>query len=155
MESNWWTELDRDSLKPKFKFNKNLFELMIHEVFLPKKLPDFYDATKAYNHETRLLALMADLIQEMTKELPKSTHNMFQTWSFLQCRQYLEPPELQNAISSLKSGEMFALYIRQQNCGFCLYIPPGKNYNNRAIVSTFPLSLENSLVMSNENDLQV
>ncbi len=154
-ETNWWTELDRNSLKPKFKFHEKSFELMINEVFLPKKLPEFYDAAKAYHHETRMLALMADLIQELSDELPKSTQNLFQTWSFLQCRQYLEPPQLQNAIASLKDGEMFALYIRQQNCGFCIYIPRGKENENQAIVSTFPVSLENSLVMSNGNDLQV
>lgn len=147
--------MSRDCLKPKFKFHKKLFELMIHEVFLPKQLPDFYDATKAYYHETRMLALTADVIQELSNELPKSTHNLFQTWSYLQCRPCLEAPELQNAIASLVCGEMLALYIRQQNCGFCLYIPHDKEYKGKAIVSTFPVSLENSLIMSNENDLQV
>lgn len=155
-DSNWWRELDRNSFKPKFKFNKKLFELMVHEVFLPKKLPEFYNASKAYLHESRLLALMADVIQELSNELPKSTHNMFQTWSFLQCPcQSLEAPEMQNAIASLKHGDMFALYIRQQNCGLCLYIPQDQQYENKAIVSTFPVSLENSLIMSNMNDLQV
>lgn len=154
-ESYWWTEFNRDRLEPKFKFHKNSFELIIHEVFLPKKLPEFYNATKAFHHETRMLALMADVIQELSKELPKSTHNLFQTWSFLQCRPCLEAPEMQNAIASLTSGEMLALYIRQQNCGFCLYIPHDKERKGTAIVSTFPVSLENSLIMSNENDLQV
>lgn len=155
-ESNWWTELNRNSLMPRFKFNKKLFELMIHEVFLLKKLPDFYDATKAYYHETRMLALMADVIQELSEELPKSTHKLFQTWSFLQCNPHLEAPETQNAIASLKGGDMFALYIRGQNCGFCLYIPRDhEDFKNKAIVSTFPVSLENSIIMSNENDLQV
>lgn len=148
-ESNWWT----NSHKPKFIFNKKSFELMIHEVFLPKQLPDFYDAEKAYVHETRILALMADIIQELSDELPKSTHNMFQTWSFLQCREHLEGPEVLNAIASLKNGDMLALYIREQNCGFCLFVP--HDDENRAIVSTFPVSLENSLVMSNLNDVQV
>lgn len=147
--------MDRDSLKPKFKFHEKLFELMINEVFLPKKLPDFYDATKVYHHETRLLAIMADSIQELSDELPKSTQHLFQTWSFLQCRQYLEPPQVLNAIASLKQGEMFTLYIRQQNCGFCIYIPRDKEHENQAIVSTFPVSLENSLIMSNGNDFQV
>lgn len=156
-ESNWWNDLSRDFRKPKFEFNKKLFELMIHEVFLPKKLPDAYDATKAYKHEARILALMADIVQELSDVLPKSTHNLFQRWSFLQCRRKLEAPEMQNAIASLKDGEMFALYIRQQNCGFCLYIPHDQdnNNNNKAIVSTFPVSLENTLIMSNMNDVQV
>ncbi|XP_037034763.1 uncharacterized protein LOC119073424 [Bradysia coprophila] len=154
-ESNWWTELNRDRSKPKFKFNGELFQLMVHEVFLPKKLPDHYDAMQAYHHESLMLALMADIIQDLSNELPKSTHNLFQTWSFLQCRQYLEVPETQNAIASLQSGEMIALYIREQNCGFCLYIPRDRNCGNKAIVSAFPASLENSIIMSSENDPQM
>lgn len=154
-ESNWWTDLNRDSSKPKFKFHEQLFSLMIHEVFLPKKLPDHYDPMKAHCHESRMLALMTDIIQDLSNELPKSTHSLFQTWSFLQCRPHLEAPETQNAIASLQSGEMLALYIREQNCGFTLHIPHDRNGENTAIVSAFPASLENSIVMSNENDLQV
>lgn len=153
-ESNWWNNLNRNCLKPKFKFNKKIFELMIHEVFLLKKLPDAYDATKAHEQETGILALMADIVQELSNQLPKSTHNLFQRWSFLQC-QSSEAPEIQNAIASLENGEMLALYIRKQNCGFCLYIPHDRDNESKAIVSTFPVSLENTIVMSNLNDLQV
>lgn len=154
-ETNWWDNLNRNRLEPKFEFNRNLFELMIHEVFLPKKLPDAYDATKAHEHESLILALMADIIQELSNELPNSTHNLFQRWSFLQCRPNLEAPEMQNVIASLKNGEMLALYVHKQNCGFCLYIPHDQDYESKAIVSTFPVSLENTLIMSNMNDLQV
>lgn len=153
-ENNWWSKLDRNRLEPKFKFKKRYFELMIQEVFLPRKLPDSYDATKVYGHETCMLELLADVIQELSNELPQSTHNLFQTWSFLQCRPNLEAVEILNAIASLKGGEMFALYIHKQNCGFCIYVPHG-HHANTAIVSTFPASLRNEQIMSNMNDLQV
>lgn len=154
-ETNWWSKLDRNGLEPKFKFNKQLFELMIQEVFLPKRLPDSYDASEVYEHESRILALLADIIQEFTDDLPRSTNNLFQTWSFLQCRPNLEAVEILNAIASLKGGDMFALYIHGQNCGFCLYIPHGDANKNKAIVSTFPVSLRNEQIMSRMYDLQV
>lgn len=154
-ESNWWSKLDRAGLAPKFKFSKKFFELMIQEVFLPKKLPDSYDAAKAYEHESRLLALMADTIQELRNDLPHSTFNLFETWSFLQCRPNMEAVEVLNAIASLRSGDMFALYIHQQNCGLFLYIPDDDVNKNKVIVSTFPASLRNKGIMSNMNDLQV
>lgn len=154
-ENNWWSKLDRNRPEPKFQYkNSSSFELMIQEVFLPRKLPDFYDPTKVHKHETMMLALLADIIQELSDELPHSTHNLFQTWSFLQCRPNLEAIEILNAIASLKGGEMFALYIHKQNCGFCLYVPHDNDANS-AIISSFPASLRNKEIMSNMDDVQV
>lgn len=154
-KTNWWSELDRNGLQPKFKFKRNLFELMVQEVFLTRNLPDSYDANKVHEHEARMLALMADIIQKLKSELPKSTQDLFQTWSFFQCRPQLEAVEILNAIASLQKGDMFALYIHKQNCGFSLYIPHDVSNKDKAIVSTFPVSLRNEQIMLTDNDLQV
>lgn len=147
--------MNGNRLKPKFECNKRLLELLIHEIFLPKKLPDSYNASKPNEHESQMLCLMDDIIQELNCFLPRSTCNLFRTWSFLQSRSYLEARDLQTAIASLQNGEMLGLYIHKQNCAFCLYVPHDDNCKNKAIVSTFPVSLENTLIMSNINDLQV
>lgn len=68
-----------------------------------------------------------------------------------------EAKDVSNKICSLKAGEMMAMHVRQQNCGFIVYKPLSKEPGqaNKVIVSTFPTGLPADEIYKHSSDVQV
>lgn len=139
------------SNRRRFTFDIANFEGLIQNVFLIRKLSDAYDWNKVIDYDNSIMALMADVIKGFEEHLPCSTRKLIDTMANIQPT--FNKSTISETITTLRRGEMFGLYIREQNCGFCLYFP--QSYNDRAVVATFPASLPNQVILTSPNDVQV
>lgn len=71
----------------------------------------------------------------------------------LHCVNEVDPKKIVKQISSLRRGDMFAMYIREQNCGLFIHMAE----DSEAILSTFQTSLPNEIIYGNDinGDIQV
>lgn len=111
-------------------------ELITH-VFLPLKLPGA-TSDNLVKEENHLLSLMQRTIDEY-HFIPKiaQTRSLFDTWVKVQVNQC----GTRDAIQNLQPGQLFALYVRAQNCGLLISIPKQRPID--IIWSTFPASNKN------------
>lgn len=135
--------------------DENIYPALINHIFLPKNLPG-EQAENFDEHEFCLLLLMNDIVSNFGKIVPKSTKKLFETMYDIESVDDLKTKKIAKAINHLKPGEMFAFYIRAQNCGFSLYVPEDEsNRPKEEILSTFEVSMRNETVYSNSSDIQV
>lgn len=125
---------------------------MVDHVFLHRKLeanPENLQCT-----ELKLLAFLTLQTQSLiTPIFPQVVKRLFSNMKQLHCVEALDPEVLSNQIASLKTGDMFGMYIREQNCG--LFIQMGEN--DVATLSTFQASLPNEMIYGHNinGDIQV
>lgn len=110
---------------------------LIPHVFLPLKLPGKISKS-LITDENHLLSLLLQTIREY-EFIPqiKETCSLFETWFEVQINGC-------DKIQNLQPGQMFALYVRAQNCGLLISIP--KHSSNDIIWSTFPASQRSKTV---------
>lgn len=136
--------------RERYKIPKTLIELMANHVFLPKKIADA-EFKNIAEQENALLKLVLEVVIGSSYILPESTKHLFQTMVDVHCHGGMEKTRIASYIESLRPGQMFGLYIREQNCGFLIYAPP----KGERIVSTFHASVPNDVVSSSPGDVQV
>lgn len=110
---------------------------LIPHVFLPLKLPDEI-SDFLISEENQLLWSLQQTIQryEIIPQI-QQTCSVFKTWVQIQTRDF----EIGDQIRTLQPGQLFALYVRAQNCGLIISIP--KHDPNEIVWSTFPASQKN------------
>lgn len=113
---------------------------LIPHVFLPLKLPR-ETSKNLVKEENHLLSLMQQTIADyhFIPEIAE-TRSLFDTWVNVQVNQR----GTREAIRNLQPGQLFALYVRAQNCGLLISIP--KQSPDDIIWSTFPASNKNFTV---------
>lgn len=118
----------------------HIVKRLIPHVFLPLKLPGAI--TESIISEEKHLLLMLQQIIEQHKHIAQidETCNVFQSWVKVQ----VHDCEITGQIKSLRPGQLFALYVRAQNCGLLVSVP--KQYPDEIIWSTFPASQKNEVV---------
>lgn len=125
---------------------------MVDHVFLHRKLeanPENLQCT-----ELKLLELLTAQTQSLkTTIFPQVVQRLFSNMKQLHCVEALDPEVVSNQIASLKAGDQFGMYIREQNCG--LFIQMGEN--DVATLSTFQASLPNEVIYGDKinGDVQV
>lgn len=139
------------SKRGKYEIPKEIFEILVDHVFLPKKISGTNPAVNIDEQDEKLLSFILDSIENSSVQLPESTAHLFRTMVDVQCHRDWEKTKIAFHIQSLLPGHMFGLYIRKQNCGLLIYAPP----NGDRIVSTFQASVPNEIICSSPSDVQV
>ena len=134
------------------EWSESTFYGMVQHVFLPRKLSKEFDPSENVIYENNLLALLADVVKGAQEYLPASTNSLFGRMYNVQ--RSFDSASIVDAIKTLSPGEMLGLYIREQNAGFCLYLPC-EGDSGRGILSTFPASLSSELILNSPNEVQV
>lgn len=118
---------------------------LIRHVFLPLRLPGPVSGN-IIAEENCLLSLLLQTIRETQRVIPqiKKTLTVFETWVDVQGNGNSEPSRISNAIKTMQPGQMYALYVRAQNCGLLISIPEGRS--DSIIWSTFPASQKSETV---------
>lgn len=128
---------------------------MIDHMFLPRKL--FEASTKMLHEvENTLLEHFITILETFHEkgDLPDTTIDFFRNLRKIHTdRASLNKQTIARQIDAVKPGQMFGMYVREQNCGILIYAP--KNLAAEWIFSTFHPSLENEVISGNENDIQV
>lgn len=131
------------------------YEELLYHIILPRTLPD----AKSENHEKRdlnFLSLMSETIQNLSEKIPSPTVRMFASLNRIYDNRTKET--ISQEINELKPGEIFAMFVRRQNCGLMIYMPPiDENgcQSTNVIVSTFPGNLHPVEIYKYPSDLQV
>lgn len=129
---------------------------MLDHVILPRKLSsattellpqtevelleNFIDTFRVF-HET-------DIIPDVTKHLFKNLKTLHG-----RCAK-LDQKTIAEQIDALEPGQIFGMYVREQNCAILVYAPPD-NTDDQWILSTFHPSLPNAVISGNRSDVQV
>lgn len=134
------------------KITIDLIKLVNH-IVLPHVLPtcrsdDFEEEDSA------LLKLMQFSIKSSVDLLPTSTVRLFETLRNIDSNHSSEI--IHEEINALEPGNTFAMFVRQQNTAFMIYMPPEQNdnENKNVIVSTWG-SVSPLQIYVNPSDLQV
>lgn len=122
-----------------------LLKELIPHVFLPLQLPG-KASVNTIAEENSLLSLLLQTIRESLEFIPqiKKTLSIFETWNEIQANGERGPSSISNAIQTMQHGQLFALYVRAQNCGLLISIPEGRP--DTIIWSTFPASQRSDTV---------
>lgn len=136
--------------RDRFEIPNEIFELLADHVFLPKRV-SVKDPENLAHQEEALLEFMLEVINGPFVQLAASTNHLFETMVDVHCHGGMDKARIAGHIDSLSPGQMFGLYIRQQNCGFLIYAPP----NGDRIVSTFQASVPNEIICSSPSNVQV
>lgn len=133
---------------------------MVTHVVWPRKLP-----TKVadFPPETPLIALMTDTLESMENAMDifASSSKLFR--GIYNTNTSPHADIIMAELNRLKRGDMFAFYLKEQNCGFSVYVPPSANNSDdatarpeSAIVSTFPLLIPiEEIYEAKHSDFQV
>lgn len=126
---------------------------MVDHIFLPRQIK----AVGANLHyvESSLLKHVADFIEsvECANMCTPAIQRLFSNMKALHYVDEINPKEISNQISNLHRGDMFAMYVREQNCGLFIHMAE----DAEAILSTFQASLPNEIIYGNNTngDIQV
>lgn len=135
------------------------FEFLVNHIFLPKRIRvDLFREDPKRDME-RVLDLVVETMRNFGTKLERHLPKIFSQLSLLYKRGYsndlITPSKIYYQISQLMHGQMFVIYLHEQNCGFIAYKPRrGQNAQER-IVSTFQASLPNEIITENKGDIQV
>lgn len=119
---------------------------LITHVLWPRKLPSV-DSSETTKHETALVALMTDTLEWFEhKSTLTSSAKLFR--AMFNTNTSPDADIIAMEINRLKHGEMFGFFVKHQNCGLSIYVPPSADSSSTvqaksAIVSTFPVSIGN------------
>lgn len=131
--------------------SEGIHRQMVTHVVWPRKLQSQVTGD-ANGHETALVALMVDTLEHI-----KKTNDWLASSSklFLGLYNTNTSPDAQiiaAEINRLKDGDMFGYFVKGQNCGISIYIPPtddsSDNPTTSAIVSTFPVLIPDEEIYS-------
>lgn len=119
---------------------------MITHVLWPRKLSSMYSETTT--HETALVALMTDTLDLLENNCTSLTSSAKLFRAMFNTNTSPDAHIISMEINRLKHGEMFGFFIKHQNCGLSIYVPPSADGSSTvqaksAIVSTFPVAIDN------------
>lgn len=125
---------------------------MVDHVFLHRKLEA--NPENLHRTELKLLHILSTHTQSFkTAIFPQTVQRLFSNMKQLHCVEALDPEVISNQIGSLKNGDMFGMYIREQNCGLFIQMVE----DDVATLSTFQASLPNEMIHGDNinGDIQV
>lgn len=127
--------------------------IFLNHVVLPRFLPQI-KSEHLHGEELALISCMVhNVVQnvELANNVPPNTVKMLR--GFDEMHRTLTPDVVSGQISELKPGEIFAMFVRSQNCAVMIHMP--LNQSDRVIVATFPGYLDPKHVSDEDSDIQV
>lgn len=136
------TDDDDDSMEQ----DENVF--FLNHVILPRFLPA---EKQGYAKQLKLMNMMINTILR-TDQLPQKTIDLFEQFQRLHIETTTEnlSRELRQQISSLQSGETFAMFVRRQNCTLLV-----QKQRNSVILATFRGDMKSCEVYRHDSDIEV
>lgn len=116
-------------------------EYLLHHVLLPRVLPVKYPENQE-ELERRLLLYIFESVESCSEWIPPATIRFFQTLQ--RTHDTPNPENISKQINHLQPGEMFAMFIRQQNTALLIHMPKEQSDTNEiktVNVVTFPGNL--------------
>lgn len=127
---------------------------LINHVVLPRYLPQ---VTQSYEHELQLLQRMVELIEVQDEWIPKETIEVLRNMMDIQVN--CLPVTISEQINALTPGKTFAMYVKNQNCMFVIYMPANEiekpNEATTVIVATFPSDVDPKFINRTIDDFEV
>lgn len=121
---------------------KNLEAELLNHVLLPRFLPQMKH-NESYEHELELLQRMVDVVELHDEWIPEQTIDTLRHMSLIQTDCSAET--IYERINSLTPGKTFAMFVKDQNCMFVIYMPANDSTEMTdgtkmkwVIVATFP-----------------
>lgn len=127
---------------------------MVDNVFLHRKVATTPDDVQLAKTELCLLNALTRQIESFESEIfPLVVQRLFSNMKKLHCIDVLDPKEISKQITSLRLGDMFGMYVREQNCGLFIHMAS----DDEATLSTFQASLPNEVIYGDKinGDIQV
>lgn len=126
-------------------------------VFLPQKLLEAVPADELHTTEVALLQWITKIIKNFDENEPlDATKHLFQNMADIYGENDLNYLNVAAQLDNLQAGQMFGIFLREQNCGVLIYSPKDiTSLVNRRIISTFQSSVENKVISGNSGDIQV
>lgn len=129
------------------------FEMLLKHVVWPRHLPQS-KSSNFRNEQIELLSHMAENVDSLSSHLPKKVVILFKRLT--EVHKTPTPKVISNQINALRSGEIFAFFVRRQNCAFIVYRPHASvNHSDNVIVATFPGKLEAKQIHKVAGDIEV
>lgn len=129
----------------------DIHKRMITHVIWPRKLPSKTFDIDSSEHETALIALMLDTLEciEITNDWLASSVKLF--LGLYNMNTSPDAEIIASEINRLTDGDMFGYFVKSQNCGISIYMPPRDASSidpKSVIVSTFPVLISNEEIYS-------
>lgn len=130
------------------------YELLNH-VLLPRFLPQT-KRSDLYEQELELLSRMFEIIRLQNEWIPSQTIDMFQKFNHIQSDCF--PETIFKYINELTPNNLFAMYLKEQNCVFSIYMLDDDkeiSESTTVIVATFPGNLDATSINKDIGDFEV